>query len=95
MHPLKLLLATVALSVGGLSFSATDVNQASVADLDAIKGIGPGLSSKILNEREKGQFKDWSDFMRRVKGIGASNAVKFSNQGLTVNSVGFEAATQK
>ncbi len=66
-------------------FAGVDVNQANAADLDSVKGIGPTLSSKILVERKKAPFNNWSDFMSRVKGMGPKNAVKFSSQGLTVN----------
>ena len=41
------------------AFAAVDVNQAARADLDGINGIGPGLSQRILAERDKGEFKDW------------------------------------
>ncbi|MFM9878809.1 MAG: ComEA family DNA-binding protein [Burkholderiaceae bacterium] len=91
----KRLLAATALLLSNLCFAATDVNQASVADLDAIKGIGPELSGKILQERNKGNFKDWSDLMARVKGIRASNAAKFSRQGMTVDGTAFTTATPK
>ena len=61
-----------------------DVNQATEADLDGINGIGPGLSQRILAERDKGEFKDWADLIERVKGIGDKTATKFSAGGLTV-----------
>jgi competence protein ComEA len=74
------------------SFAAVDVNKATAAELDSIKGIGPAISSKILDERKKGQFKDWQDFIDRVKGVGEGNAAKFSAEGLTVNGSAFKAA---
>ena len=79
------------------SFAAVDVNKATAAELDSIKGIGPGISSKIIDERKKGSFKDWQDFIDRVKGVGESNAAKFSAEGLTVNGSSFKgaAATKK
>jgi len=54
---LKRILAIVAMLVATASFAAVDVNKASAADQDGIKGIGPGISSKILDERKKGQFQ--------------------------------------
>jgi competence protein ComEA len=72
------------------AFAAVDVNKATQADLDAIKGIGPGIAGKILEERKKGSFKDWNDLIERVKGIGESNAAKFSAEGMTVNGAGFK-----
>ena len=90
---LKKLLALVAMLYAAASFAAVDVNKATAAELDGIKGIGPGISAKILDERKKGNFKDWTDFVERVKGVGEGNAVKFSNEGLTVNGAPFKAAT--
>jgi competence protein ComEA len=87
----KKMLAFVAAMYVATSFAAVDVNNATAADLDGIKGIGPGISSKILDERKKGKFKDWSDFIERVKSIGEGNAAKFSAQGMTVDGASFVA----
>lgn len=76
-------------------FAAVDVNQAAAADLDSIKGIGPAMSGKILAERKKGDFKDWTDLVDRVSGIGQGNAVKFSKEGLTVNGTRYKASSGK
>jgi len=73
-------------------FAAVEVNKASAAELDDLKGIGPSLSGKILKERSKGNFKDWPDLMHRVSGIGEKSAAKFSTQGLTVNGNDFKGA---
>lgn len=64
--------------------AAVDVNQASQAELETVKGIGPGLSAKILEARKAGAFKSWADMVDRVPGIGAGNAARFSQAGLTV-----------
>ncbi len=88
----KKLLAFVAAMYMALSFAAVDVNKASAAELDGIKGIGPAISSKIMAERKKGNFKDWNDFITRVSGIGEKNAVAFSAGGLTVGGAAFAGA---
>lgn len=88
---LKKILALVAMLYAVACFAAVDVNKATAAELDSVKGIGPSISSKILDERKKGNFKDWTDFVERVKGIGEGNAAKFSNEGLTVNGAPFKA----
>jgi len=72
--------------------AALDINKASEAELDSIKGIGPGTSSKILIERKKAAFKDWNDFITRVQGIGDVKASQFSAEGVTVNGAGVKAA---
>ncbi len=89
---LKKILAAVAMLYAAACFAAVDVNKASAAELDSIKGIGPSISTKILDERKKGSFKDWADFVDRVKGIGDGNAAKFSAEGLTVNGDAFKGA---
>ncbi len=89
---LKKILAVVAMLYAAACFAAVDVNKATAAELDGIKGIGPGTSTKILDERKKGTFKDWTDFVDRVKGVGEGNAAKFSAEGLTVNGQGFKGA---
>ncbi|MDE2416903.1 MAG: helix-hairpin-helix domain-containing protein [Burkholderiales bacterium] len=89
---LKKILAIVTMMYAAVSFAAVDVNKASAAELDGIKGIGPGISTKILDERKKGNFKDWNDFIDRTKGVGEGNAAKFSAEGLTVNGATYKGA---
>ncbi|MDR3370735.1 helix-hairpin-helix domain-containing protein [Rhodoferax sp.] len=89
---LKKLLVLMAMLYAAACFAAVDVNKATAAELDSIKGIGPGISTKILDERKKGSFKDWTDFVDRVKGVGDKNAAKFSAEGLTVNGDAFKGA---
>ncbi len=89
---LKKILALVVMLYATLSFAAVDVNKATAAELDGIKGIGPAISTKIMDERKKGNFKDWNDFIERVKGVGEGNAAKFSAEGLTVDGAGFKGA---
>ena len=86
-------LFAVLLTLGAASaFAAVDANKATQAELESVKGIGPSISGKILDERKKANFKDWSDLVERVKGVGDGNAAKFSTEGLTVNGQGFKGA---
>ena len=71
--------------------AAVDINAASQAELETVKGIGPGLSAKILDARKAGAFKDWTDLVDRVGGIGPGNAARFSQAGLTVGNVTYTA----
>ena len=82
---LKKLLLLIAALCATAAFAAVDVNTATEAELDGIKGIGPGLSGRILEERKSAPFKDWSDFIGRVGGVGNKSALNFSREGLTVN----------
>jgi competence protein ComEA len=92
----KILLAMLAaLSVvffSGAALAVTDINKASQAQLEEVKGIGPAMSTRILDERKKSTFKNWDDVVERVKGIGPGNAAKFSANGLTVNGETFTAS---
>jgi competence protein ComEA len=70
----------------GLALAEVDVNKADQAALDGVRGIGPAMSKRILDERQKGgSFKDWNDLESRVKGIKDKSALKLSGNGLTVN----------
>lgn len=90
----KLMLAVAMLcATMGAAFAQVDVNKADTAALDGVKGVGPAMSKAILTEREKGgQFKDWADFQKRVKGVGEKKAVKLSEAGLQVNGKPLDAA---
>ena len=92
----KLLMAVAALvATMGFAFAQVDVNKADAAALDAVKGIGPAKSKAILDERAKGEFKDWADFETRVKGVGEKNAMKLSEAGLQVNGKSRDGAAAK
>lgn len=85
---LKKLFQITAMSLATMSmaFAQVDVNKADKAALDSVKGVGPSTSKRILDERTKGgNFKDWPDFEKRVKGVGGKSADKLSTAGLQVN----------
>lgn len=91
----QLLQAAAALAVTvGCAFAQVEVNKADMAALDGLKGIGPAKSKAILDERAKGEFKDWSDLETRVKGIGGKSAVKLSEAGLLVNGKAKDGAAK-
>ena len=77
------------------SMAAVDVNKANAAELDAIKGIGPGTSARIIEARKTGEFKNWQDLIDRVKGVGNASAKHFAENGLTVGGVGVEGVPEK
>lgn len=93
---LKKILALLALLYAAASFAAVDVNKATAAELDAVKGIGPATSKTIVDERKKhGDFKSWEDFITRTKGIGETKASSLSKEGLTVNGAEYKKAGAK
>ena len=92
---LKKWLAVLALLLASVSsFAAVDVNTARTAELTTVKGIGPDTAREIMKERRRGKFKDWNDFISRVKGVGAKRAAQLSAEGLTLNGAGFSAPTE-
>jgi competence protein ComEA len=81
----KKIVAMLLFCLAATSFAAVDVNKATVAELDSVKGIGPATSRAIIAERKKGNFANWKDFIDRVKGVREATAIKYSRGGLTIN----------
>ena len=86
-----LILAAFAFLAANAANAAVEANKADQAELETVKGIGPGLSGKILDARKAGAFKDWGDLVDRVGGVGPGNAARFSQAGLTVNNAVYVA----
>jgi competence protein ComEA len=86
---IKFIVTTLLSLCAAAAFAATDANKATQAELEAIKGIGPAMSTRILDARKSGPFTNWGDLQGRVKGVGTGNATKFSADGLTVNGAAF------
>ncbi len=89
----KLLLAIATLAASAsFAFAQVDVNKGDEAALNGVKGLGPSTTKAILDERAKGEFKDWTDLQKRVKGMGEKKAAKLSEAGLQVNGKAKEGA---
>ena len=90
----KLLLAVATLAASmSFAFAQVDVNKADASALDSVKGVGPAMSKTIIDARTKGgDFKDWADFEKRVKGVGDKRAAQLSKAGLQVNGQSKEGA---
>lgn len=89
---MKKIVAIAAMLFAVASWAAVDANKATDAELDGVKGVGPALSKRIIEARKEAPFKDWPDFMTRVKGVKEKAAAKLSAEGLTVNGQAFGAA---
>ncbi len=87
----RVLPGVLALGLSLSSWAAVEVNKATQAELETISGVGPALSGRILAERQKSEFKDWSDLVGRVKGVGLKNANRLSQGGLIVNGATYPA----
>ena len=90
----KLMLAVATLvATMGFAFAQVEANKADAAALDSVKGIGPAMSKTIIDERTKGgDFKDWADFEKRVKGVHDKRAMKLSAAGLQVAGKSMDGA---
>ena len=75
--------------------AAVEVNKASQADLETLRGVGPGLSGKIIEARKGGEFRNWQDLVERVSGIGPASAAKLSQAGLTVTGTAYASVAAK
>lgn len=72
------------LLAGAAAALAVEVNSASQADLEQLRGIGPALSAQILEQRDRRPFVDWNDLEIRVRGLGPAAARRLSAAGLRV-----------
>ena len=86
-------IAAIAALLAASAFASVDVNRASQAELESVKGIGPAVSTRILGERRKGGFQNWDDLVARVQGVGAGSAATFSQGGLTVDGKAYAGAS--
>ena len=68
-----------------------EINRASLAELETVKGIGPSLSTRILQARQQSVFANWDDLRQRVRGIGTAKAARLSSEGLTVGGAAYAA----
>ncbi|MFM8768053.1 MAG: ComEA family DNA-binding protein [Rubrivivax sp.] len=73
------------------AFADLDINRASQAELERLRGVGPQLSGRILTAREARLFSDWEDLHRRVAGLGPAQSARLSREGLTVAGAAFAA----
>lgn len=91
----KFLLALAMTMAMGLVHAQVEINSATPVALEGVKGIGPSMAKRIIEERKKGEFKDWADFEKRVAGIGEKKAAALSAAGLTINGAARPGAAAK
>lgn len=89
LHHVGLALGALGLAAAGLAAPAlaqsVDVNTASPAQLQTIRGIGPKTADIIVEERKRaGPYESLEDLSDRVKGIGPKKAAGLQAAGLSV-----------
>ncbi|MBI5005638.1 MAG: helix-hairpin-helix domain-containing protein [Nitrosomonadales bacterium] len=70
----------MSLAFSGISYAAVDLNTASKAELEAVKGVGAAKADAILEYRKQhGAFKS-VDELGEVKGFGDKSVEKLRNE---------------
>jgi competence protein ComEA len=87
----KQIIAVALAFFAAAAFASVDINKASQAELEAVKGLGTVTAGKIIDERKKGEFKNWADVQQRMHGIKDARATKLSNAGLTVGGEAYKS----
>lgn len=78
---MKRILSSIPLFLAaGSLWAAVNINTASVAELDAVKGITPKKAAAIVEYREQnGPFKSL-DELKKVKGFGDKSVAKLAKE---------------
>ena len=88
----KIATAVATILLAGMAWAQVDLNKATEIELDGLNGVGPALTREVIAERKRAPFRDWSDVMQRVKGIGPKKASSLSEQGVRVQGQGYAQA---
>ena len=73
-----------ALPVAETARALTDLNDATRAEVEAVRGVGVELAERLLAARASGRFLDWRDAQRRTKGLGKRALAGFSEAGFHI-----------
>lgn len=66
-------------------FIAThDLNQATRAEIEAVRGVGVELTERLLQARAHGHFRDWAELRSRVKGVSRRALQGFAEAGFQI-----------
>jgi competence protein ComEA len=63
-----------------------DLNQATRAEIEAVRGVGVELTDRLLAARERGPFQDWGEARKRVKGLGKRALMGFAEAGFHIRN---------
>lgn len=71
---------------------AVDANTATIAQLEAVRGIGPRTAAAIVQERGRGgPFTSFDNLAARVRGLGGKRLQSLRAAGLSVGPAGRES----
>lgn len=92
---MKLFLLLITLFVfTGAAFAAVNINTATQAELETLKGVGPAKAKAIIEYRQKkGSFKSVDD-LQNVSGIGPATVQKLRKD-ITVSGSSASTAARK
>jgi competence protein ComEA len=80
--PLIVLCALLAWA--GAALAAVDANTASADALQTVRGVGPRIAQRIVEERRRGPYSSLDDLQARVRGVGEASVRRMAAAGLAV-----------
>lgn len=70
------------------ALAAVNANTASPDELRTVRGIGPSIAQRIVDERRRGAYSSLDDLQARVRGVGEASVRKMAAGGLVVGAAG-------
>ncbi|NBT10300.1 MAG: hypothetical protein EBT24_04770 [Betaproteobacteria bacterium] len=68
--------------------AAIDLNQATRAEIEAVRAVGVELTERLLRARSTSPFSDWQDLRKRVKGVSRRALEGFAEAGFHIRGKG-------
>lgn len=82
-----LLMPSATMAIAGTSPHQPDLNEASRAEIESLRGVGVELADRILTARRAAPFADVHDLKRRVKGVSRQALRGLLEAGMTVGGL--------
>jgi competence protein ComEA len=70
------------------ALAAVNANTASPDELRTVRGIGPSIAQRIVDERRRGAYASLDDLQARVRGVGEASVRRMAAGGLVVGAAG-------
>jgi competence protein ComEA len=67
-----------------------ELNAATLAQIEQVRGIGVALAERLVAERDRRPFRDWSDLTLRVRGLGNAGAQRLSDAGWRIDGRAYD-----